>query len=175
MQVDALRRAAVDRGLHLAQAPEDGRGATLDGGRDAARLHQGDDLRHVPLGGVIGHPHLDLERADTGLLHPPHPQLEAGQAQRGQTAAQLRLRDAGVEQGAEQHVAAGAGDAVEVGDGHRLPPGGAAAPAAAPIWRTIACAINAAPKPLSMFTTDTPAAQELSIASSAAAPPRLAP
>ena len=62
-----------DRGLNLAQAAEDGRGAALDGGRDAARLHQGDDLRHVPLGGVIGHPHVDLERADTGPSAPAPP------------------------------------------------------------------------------------------------------
>ena len=124
---------------------------------------------------MIGHPHLDLQRADAGLLHPPYRQLEAGQAQLRQTAAQLHLGDAGVEQGAEQHVAAGAGDAVEVGDGHPQPSGGDAASTAARIWRTIACAISAAPKPLSMFTTDTPAAHELSIASSAAAPPRLAP
>ena len=36
-------------------------------------------------------------------------------------------------------------------------------------------AAAAAPKPLSMFTTTTPAAQEFSIASSAARPPKLAP
>ena len=36
-------------------------------------------------------------------------------------------------------------------------------------------AINPAPNPLSMFTTDTPLAQLLSIASKAANPPKLAP
>jgi hypothetical protein len=36
-------------------------------------------------------------------------------------------------------------------------------------------AIAAAPKPLSMLTTETPIAQEFSIASSAVNPPKLAP
>ena len=39
----------------------------------------------------------------------------------------------------------------------------------------ISDAIDAAPKPLSMFTTDTPDAQLLSMPSSAAIPPKLAP
>src|SRR5205823_3663240 len=42
-------------------------------------------------------------------------------------------------------------------------------------WRAIKAAWNPAPKPLSMFTTETLAAQELSIASSAAMPPSDAP
>lgn len=39
----------------------------------------------------------------------------------------------------------------------------------------IALAMAAAPKPLSMLTTDTPLAQLFSMASSAATPPKLAP
>src|SRR5262249_27464481 len=42
-------------------------------------------------------------------------------------------------------------------------------------FRFISAAAKPAPNPLSMFTTVTPDAQELSIASSAAMPPKLAP
>ena len=168
VQVDAVAGGAVDGGLDLPEALEDGAGAALDGSRDRARLQQGGNFRQMTFGGVIGDPDLDLQRADAGLLHRLRAQLEAGQMQVGQPLPQLRLGDAGRKQRAEQHVAADAGDAVDVGDGHRASP-------AALIRRTIAAAISAAPKPLSMFTTATPAAQELSIASSAAPPPRCAP
>jgi hypothetical protein len=43
------------------------------------------------------------------------------------------------------------------------------------VTRLIKLAATPAPKPLSIFTTVTPAAQELSIASRAASPPKLAP
>ena len=168
VQVDAVAGSAVDGGLHFPEAPEDGAGAALDGGRDRARLQQGGNFRQMPFGGVVGDPDLDLQRADAGLLHPLRAELEAREMQVGQALPQLRLGDAGGKQRAQQHVAADAGDAVDVGDGHRAPP-------AATIWRTMAAAISAAPKPLSIFTTATPAAQELSIASSAAPPPRCAP
>ena len=71
----------------------------------------------------------------------------------------LDLR-AGVEQRAEQHVARDAADAVDVEGPHR---------------RAILAAIVPAPKPSSMFTTATPAAHEVSIASSAVTPPNAAP
>ena len=63
-----------------------------------------------------------------------------------------------------KHVACGAHATVDVESLH-LP---------SPMW-LMRCARNPAPKPLSMFTTETPAAHELSIASSADTPPNAAP
>ena len=72
-------------------------------------------------------------------------------------------RRARVEQRAEQHVAGDAADAVDVED-----PAHAARLA-------IRAAIVPAPNPSSMFTTATPAAHEVIIASSALTPPNVAP
>jgi hypothetical protein len=68
---------------------------------------------------------------------------------------------------AEQHVAADAGAAVHPADDRRGH--GRAAPRATRAENT------PAPKPLSMLTTVTPGAHELSIASSAANPPNELP
>src|SRR6185436_14327153 len=74
--------------------------------------------------------------------------------------------DAGTDQRAEQHVAAGPGRGVDPAD-HASARGAA--------LRATRAAKTPAPKPLSMFTTVTPGAQELSIPSSAATPPNDAP
>ena len=71
-------------------------------------------------------------------------------------------RHPGAHQRAEQHVAAGAGGGVDPQGGHR----------AALATRA---ANTPAPYPLSMLTTVTPGAQELSMASRAAMPPNEAP
>ena len=68
---------------------------------------------------------------------------------------------AGVDQRAEQHVPGHAADAVDVGDHADL--------------RAIRAAIVPAPNPSSMFTTATPAAHEVIIASRAETPPKVAP
>lgn len=72
-------------------------------------------------------------------------------------------RGAGIHQGAEQHVAGHARGAVDPAERHaRLP-------------RAMRAAWTPAEKPLSMLTTTTPGAQELSIPSRAASPWQLAP
>ncbi len=75
----------------------------------------------------------------------------------------------------QRHISAYPRKAVEIGYSHRLL-------LALSLFRDyllsgalITCARYPAPKPLSMLTTLTPAAQELSIESSAARPPKLAP
>ena len=92
-------------------------------------------------------------------------QLEALDAEPGQSRPDgVRVR-ACVEQRAEQHVPGDAGDAVDIQQ-----PAHAPAPA-----RAIRAAIVPAPNPSSMLTTATPAAHEHSIASSAATPEKAAP
>ena len=88
------------------------------------------------------------------------------EAERGGERVQDRLVGAGVEQRREQHVAGEPADAVQVGEpGHG--PGCAA--------RAIRAAIVPAPKPSSMPTTASPAAQEQSMAFSAVRPPSAEP
>jgi hypothetical protein len=93
-----------------------------------------------------------------------HPQpVDAEPLQRRADVRRVRAR---VEQGAEQHVARDAGEAVEVERPRH---------AAAPAERAIRAAIVPAPKPSSMFTTATPAAHEHSMDSSAVTPENAAP
>src|SRR5439155_4941 len=73
---------------------------------------------------------------------------------------------AGVEQRSERHVAGDAGERVEPGDGGH---------ARRARWSQARATAQAAPKPLSIPTTVTPAAHEASMASSAVTPPKLAP
>src|SRR5437899_4328703 len=74
---------------------------------------------------------------------------------------------ASIDQCAEKHVAGRAGQALEPCCSHGLPPWAAR--------RATRAACTPAPKPLSMFTTTTPGAQEFSMASSAASPSNEAP
>ena len=79
---------------------------------------------------------------------------------------------AGIEQGPEQHVAAGAGTRVDPGRAHGCGAAEAAVVSEADaLARATRAAWTPAPKPLSTLTTTTPGAQELSMASSAATPP----
>ena len=103
--------------------------------------------------------HPDVGRLDIpgGLpadLDPVPAQAECGEP----VLEQPRIRPR-VDERPERHVAADPREAVEIGYCHRF----------------TRCAKYPAPKPLSMFMTATPATQELSIARSAASPPKLAP
>ncbi len=79
-------------------------------------------------------------------------------------AFKVREIEANVYQSAHEHVARGPREAVEVDRLHE--------PAVCLLMR---CAWHAAPKPLSMFTTLSPDAHEVSMANSAVSPPRFAP
>ena len=98
--------------------------------------------------------------------HPLGTQFEALDVEPGQPCADPLQVGAGVQQRAEQHVAGDPGHTVEVEDpGHSAPPA----------ERAIRAAIVPAPKPSSMLTTATPAAQEISIECSAVTPDSAAP
>src|SRR3954451_15578931 len=84
-----------------------------------------------------------------------------------------RKRHPGSEERTKQHVPAGAGRRVDPAD--HTPVLSSPAPAAPRALRATRAAKTPAPKPLSMFTTLTPGAQEFSIPSRAASPPKEAP
>ena len=114
---------------------------------------------------MIGDEHVHLGGAQPIFDRRPAAQVEAFQPEEGQPLAQGCLRQAGVQQGAQNHVAAGAGDTVKIGDFHFSPH----------TRRKMRCAYSPAPKPLSMLTTATPGAQEFSIERRGANPLKLAP
>ena len=112
------------------------------------------------------HHDLDAARDDAVPGRAPDAQVEAVDAERAHVLGHALGAGAGVDQRCQQHVAGGAGDAVDVGDaGHD-------APAAR---RAMRAAMVPAPKPSSMFTQATPAAHDESIASSAVTPSNEAP
>ena len=101
-------------------------------------------------------------------MHPLRLKLHlVGEPQRGHRFFQHRQRKPGVHHGAQDHVSANAHEYIEVRE-HRLQ-------SLRRRTRLMRCAASAAPNPLSMFTTVTPAAQAFSIVSKGATPPKLAP
>ena len=166
-------------------------------GRQAAAVQDGSDIRQIPVHvGMMVVPvlvmvfmafmrmivflmavmpvfvvQLDVERTGVDTVRvragdrdgiPLHIQAFEG-------GKQFDLRSAEVEQGSHGHVAADAGRAFEVKDGFahgRFPC------VASELMRA---ARYPAPNPLSMFTTDIPSAQELSMVRSGAMPPNDAP
>jgi hypothetical protein len=104
-----------------------------------------------------------LDGAEGGPADPFGAQDDS-QVERIDTRLEHLERNSRIEQRADQHVAAGAGAAVEPSD-HRSPP-------TRPSMRTAA---QAAPKPLSMLTTTTPCAQLASALFSAVDPPVATP
>src|SRR5690606_27993439 len=124
--------------------------------------------------------------------------IPTGNRQRSETFFQFIERHAAVEQRGERHIAGNSGEAIEISCFHNFS-------ATDELWSLIFVLANcensfhlchpcpchpcpsvaiplimeaanaAAPKPLSILTTATPLAQVLSIPSSAATPPKLAP
>ena len=139
------------------------RGPLRQGGRVDQLAHVGQAAVHVLL---VRHHDLDAARGDAVPRRAPDPQVEAVDAQRAHVRSHALGIRAGVDQRRQQHVARGAADAVDVGDARH------AAPAAR---RAMRAAIVPAPKPSSMFTQATPAAQDESMASSAVTPSNEAP
>ena len=103
--------------------------------------------------------HPDVRRLDVPGGLPADLDPVPAEAERGESFLEQPRIHPRADERPERHVAADPREAVEIGDCHLF----------------TRCAKYPAPKPLSMFMTATPAAQELSIARSAASPPKLAP
>ena len=166
VEVHLLGVDVVDPGLGVREPPERLLRSLARPLRQVGGVDQRADRAPVAL-------RLPRRRADGGVrgadrvpAHLLRAELESLDAQPGQTRADRLRIGAGVEEGAEQHVAGDAGHAVEVEEAcHPAPPA----------ERAIRAAIVPAPKPSSMFTTATPAAHETSIDISAVMPESAAP
>ena len=115
---------------------------------------------------LVRHHDVDAPGDDAVPRRAADVQVEPVDAERAHVLGHALGAGPGVDQRAQQHVAGGAGDAVDVGDARHD------APAAR---RAMRAAIVPAPKPSSMFTQATPAAHDESIASSAVTPSSDAP
>ena len=137
--------------------------------------------------------HVKVARDNPSHGPAAHADLEPGNRKRRQRLAQTTLVAPKVEQRSDQHVSRDAATALQIeGPAHpclqtpKLPqhsipePSRASAtkplpaPHRTPTW-SMRAAWQPAPKPLSMLTTETPLAQLLSMARSAATPPSDAP
>jgi len=165
VEVDAVDGGAVDFGLGLGEAQEDAFGVFFYVGSEVGFVDDFVDVGQVAVA-LGGKPGLDVEvgGGDALLFYFFYDEFVAVDRQFGQFTAQQVLGQAEVEEGAEKHVAADAAKAVEIKGAHSFH-----------LILLMMLASWPAPKPLSMLTTATPAAQLLSMASRAAMPPKLAP
>jgi hypothetical protein len=118
VEVDLVDGLAVDPGLGLGQAAEDGQRAVPHRPRQvglaegAAQVGPGaDDM------GALG-PDPDQGGPDPAPLDPAHLQLERVNGQPLEPGPQRLGRPAGVQQRPQHHVPGRPGEAVEVGEGH---------------------------------------------------------
>src|SRR5262249_8742782 len=118
--------------LRLGEAAEDAAGARLDGLREVARVEDREDVPQpaVMVLGLLDR-HVDLRGAKGATADLAGGQLPARAPQRAHLGAERIGRPAGVEEGAEDHVAGGAAGAVEVGELHS---GSRAAPGVTRPW-----------------------------------------
>jgi len=123
MEVDLLNGHAVRDGLRLGQAGEDAFGLRADGLGQLARVQNGQHVLEVPMRLVAG---LDVDAEASGgevLLRDLRGlDTDPGHVQAIENLAQPVNRGARVNQGADDHVAGGAAEAVKVGDGHGAEP-----------------------------------------------------
>ena len=120
VEVDALERHAVDRRLGLGELAEDAprQFALLRRQRRLGedRLDVGQEAVVLLVGGLDGR----LGRGEAAAVHPLDLELDR-QAERVERSADRVGGHAGVDDGAQDHVAADAAEAVEVCDLHRGP------------------------------------------------------
>ena len=110
----------MDAGLHLTDAGEDAQRPLLDAFRQAGFFHDFPDLAQVALRGVIMGMHIHLGGAETVFGNLADVQVEIIKPEFGEFGLEAGGRQSGVDQRAEQHVAAGTGDAIDVGGFHGL-------------------------------------------------------
>ena len=176
MECHHVGRARVHLALRLGQHLEDGEASRFDRLRQRRRLNQRADVCHravfmVPVLSIMvpmmGQLDIDIAGRNAVLHDGLHlHRITALDGKLRKLGAQMCLRHARRQEGTEQHVAADARETIEINRFHIHSPQRR--------W-LILLASTPAPKPLSMLTTLTPAAQLLSIAKRAVTPWNAAP
>ena len=183
MKGHILHAATVHLRLCPGQPGKDRLAGALCSRIDPTRVYEIDDIPVVPvIVGCLRHIYTHPEPGYGVALLAPHPDRKAVQTELVELGTEALARYPKIEERSKSHVSAYAGEAIEVSDqfgllsGHFVPlclcPFVPQSPDHA---RLIRLATYPAPNPLSMLTTVTPEAQELSMPSSAEIPPKLAP
>ena len=163
MKVDFIQGNLMNFCLRFAEIPEDV--ACPDAYRLSERTlgKHSVDLRPAAGRLLVFANNFDARAADTVTFFGALLQLVSGDGKLCQSCFDEIEVDAQINQQAEHHVTGDPGKGVKVENVHD------------DFFRLMRVAANAAPKPLSILTTVTPPAQELSMPSSAATPPKAAP
>ena len=163
MESHVERVAPVDGGLGNGEPFEDADGESANVLGKICRLQQRPDVAPGPVLGGVLYPHAAQDGREPIALHRDRRERDWFGSDCVDGRLEYVERNAGVHQRTKQHVATGTGRGVDP-DRHL----GAA-------LRATRAANTPAPYPLSMLTTVTPGAHELSIAKRAARPPKEAP
>ena len=159
VKMDLLHRHAVHFGLRRPQPLEHETGFVLHGIGKVRRADQFQDVRQAAMMMPARQVDIDMGCLDAAFVGRADLQFKSINVDPGDSVAQRRCRHAGVDQRAQKHVAAQPGKRVQISCLQILH-----------LNRLMIAANRPAPKPLSIFTTPTPAAQLFSMASSADRP-----
>ncbi len=166
VEVHLVRRRPMDGSLGLGETREH---LFAPGERWCGEIAAAENLEHVfevpvRMGCALIENDAHLRRCDAMTRHRGLLEPVALEGQARQDGADVRERNAEIDERAQRHVTGDAGGTIEDQGLHE---------ASRP--RRYIAAAAAAPKPLSMLTTVTPTAQLFNMPSSAARPPKLAP
>ena len=118
VEVDLVDGGVVDGGLRFADAGEDADGGLFDVVGEVAVLDDLADVGEVAFGGVVMDVHIDLGGREAVLHDLADVEVEVLDVELGEFGFEGGGGEAGIDEGAEHHVAAGSGDAVKVGGFH---------------------------------------------------------
>ena len=119
MEVDLVESNPVRGGLGLAEPAEDLDREIAHGGRKTPAADGGGDLAEASLFPIPdGDADVDLRCCDAGSHDAPAAQLEPAAGERGERGAKAGVVGAEIDEGSEDHVAARAGECIEIEDLH---------------------------------------------------------
>ena len=163
MKMDLVQTHLMNFCLRFAESPEDAACPVAYRLSERTLCKHGVDLRPGASRLMVFADNFDARTTDAVTLFEALFQLISGDGQFCQLCFNQIQVDAQIDKQAEHHVAGDSGKGVKVENAHDG------------FFRLMRVAAKAAPKPLSMLTTVTPPAQELSMPRSAATPSKAAP
>ena len=138
VEVNALDWGAVNLGLRLTQSAKNARGLSLHLGVESALIDQGENVVQMTVGllYVLIQLHIDLRGGESLLLDPCGVKSIALDRQAFQIGPQIVEAQSRIQQGAQNHVATGPAETVEIrnvvshNDGKDTPAGSSRRPSA---------------------------------------------
>lgn len=121
--MDLLAGRAVDLRLSVRQPREDGQSVLMDARRQGAGVEDGGDVGEVPPVLLVGieQDHVHIGGRDAQARDALDDKRIAGHIERAETVAEGGFVRTAGQQRSQRHVAAHAGEAVEIGGSHVFP------------------------------------------------------